>query len=103
MLLSPDQRQALVTNVSQGFAIYDIASAQVLACSRSVSGLSKSSPAAFIHNGHAILIGCVDGQATLFDSENGQFIQSLTHEGVPIPLCGYRGDNFLQEAAMYLH
>lgn len=81
MLLSPDQRRALVTSVSQGFAIYDIASAHVLACSRDVPGLNSASPATFIHNGHAILIGCLDGRATLFDSENGEIIQSLSHEG----------------------
>ena len=81
MLLSPDQRRALVTTRSQGFAVYDIASAHVLSSSRDVPGLSDASPAAFIHNGHAILVGRVDGQATLFDSEDGQFIQSLIHEG----------------------
>jgi hypothetical protein len=82
MILSPDQRRALVTNASQGFTIYDIASAHVLACSRDVPGLNYAYPAAFIHDGHAVAIGCVGGQVALFDSETGAPIQSLTHEGL---------------------
>lgn len=85
MVLSPDQRKALVTNVSQGFTIYDIASAHILACPRDVPGLNYASPATFIHDGHAVAIGCAGGQVTLFDSETGVFIQSLIHQGLSPP------------------
>ena len=81
MSLSPDESRALVTNTSGGLTVYDIYSARVIACARDIRGLGEGSPAMFVHGGHAVLVGCEDGQAKLFDATSASRLQSLNHEG----------------------
>jgi hypothetical protein len=81
MSLSPDESRALVTNTSGGLIVYDISSAHVIACARDIYGLDESSPAVFVHGGQAVLVGCNDGQAKLFDATSALCLQSLNHEG----------------------
>ena len=83
MSLSPNNR-ALVTNMSGGFIVYDLSSARVIACAHDVQGLDQESPAVFSHGGCAVLVGCKDGQAKLFDSESASYLQTLNHEGLPL-------------------
>ena len=80
MSLSSSNR-ALVTNMFGGFIVYDLSSARVIACARDIRGLDRESPAIFSHGGCAILIGCRDGQAKLFDSESASYLQTLNHDG----------------------
>lgn len=82
MSLSPDESRALVTNASGGLTVYHISSARVVACARDVNGLDARSPAMFVHGGRALLIGCKDGQAKLFDSASASRLQSLNHDGL---------------------
>lgn len=81
LVLSPDQTRALVTNTSGGLIVYDLPSAHVVSCARDVQGLDRGSPVAFVHGGNAMLVGCKDGQAKLFDSRSAVCLQTLNHEG----------------------
>lgn len=81
MSLSSSNR-ALVTNTSGGLVVYDLSSARVVACARDIQGLDQESPAIFAHGGCAMLVGCRDGQAKLFDSESASYLQTLNHDGL---------------------
>lgn len=81
MSLSPDDNRALVTNGSGGLIVYHISSACVVACARDINGLDERSPAMFVHGGQALLVGCKDGQARLFDATSASCLQSLSHDG----------------------
>ena len=61
--------------------MYDLPSAHVITCARGVQGLDQSSPVTFAHGGRAMLVGCKDGQAKLFDSRSAVCLQTLNHEG----------------------
>lgn len=81
LCLSPDQRRALVTNTTGGIIVYDLSSAEVIACVRNIHGLDQTSPVTFAHGGHAALVGCKDGQAHIFDAGSARSLQTLNHEG----------------------
>lgn len=80
--MSLSDNRALVTNTSGGLIVYDISSARVIACARDVQGLDQESPALFCHGGCAMLVGCRNGEARLFDSESGSHLQTLNHDGL---------------------
>ena len=80
-LLSPCQKKVLVVNGSQELTVYDLESAHVLSSIRNVQSLDCGSPATYIHDGNAILVGCNDGQARLYDSSLSLCVQTLDHEG----------------------
>ena len=79
--LSPCQKKVLVANASQELTVYDLESAHVLSSIRNVQSMVCDSPAMYVHDGNAILVGCDDGQARLFDPDLSSCIQTLDHGG----------------------
>ena len=70
-----------MVNPSRELTVYDLGSAHVLSSIRNIQFLACGSPAAYVHDGNAILVGCNDGQARLYDSRLSSCIQTLDHEG----------------------
>jgi hypothetical protein len=71
----------LVTNATGGMIVYDLSSAEVIACVRDVHGLDRTSPVIFAHGGRAALVGCKGGQVQLFDAGSARSLQTLNHDG----------------------
>lgn len=80
-LLSPCQKKVLVANMSQELTIYDLESAHVLFSIRNVQLMASGSPVTYVHDGNAILVGCNDGRARLYDSDLSSCMQTLDHKG----------------------
>lgn len=79
-ILSPCQKKVLVTNGSQELTVYDLESAHVLFSVRNAQ-LLAASPITYVHDGNAILVGCNDGRARLYDSDLSSCLQMLNHDG----------------------
>ena len=80
-LLSPCQKKVLVANSSQELTVYDLETAHVLSSVRNVWSMTCDSPVTYVHDGNAILVGCNDGRARLYDPDLSSCIQSLDHGG----------------------
>lgn len=71
-----------MANGSQELTVYELESAQVLSSVRNLQSMAYGSPVTYVHDGNAILVGCSDGQAKLYDADLSTCMQTLDHEGL---------------------
>ncbi|OCH83985.1 hypothetical protein OBBRIDRAFT_697070, partial [Obba rivulosa] len=79
--LSPDHKTIVISNLLNGFDLYDLQSRVLLQTYTVRMRENVILPVRFIHNGTALLFGSSCGMVTIVDRSTGCLIDVLSHGG----------------------
>ncbi|KAI6094611.1 hypothetical protein EDD16DRAFT_1446939, partial [Pisolithus croceorrhizus] len=84
-LLSPDEQTVLISNLLEGMDLYRICHCHPYCRFKYTADTSDNLPVqvAFLHDGHAVACGSMDGNVMVWDVANEDQIQVLPHDVCP--------------------